>query len=386
MRTPLDLNCRSSPRFLAYIVALIVILSLSMTTAGRAAPSAKSTPATVEIGLVGKVSEDSTLPRRITSWFDRRRFRVSTRTVKQLDASRILSPEQQGIVYVWITFGTNNDARLYFATTRRSGREPTYLIRDLQLPQGLDEMGAERIAQVLYPSTVAILEGQADTQREEVERTLKTDTAANAKQDQNPPGAPIADGVSVKGQSPISTPAPSEGVAFRAIDVGLGYGVSFRSDEGIWHGPRASFELSLTQSIGVGGFVRTALPHSQGVEGITLSVWGATLGAFGGWQAPISPSLALEIFAGPGFDVVYQRPTQARNPDATLATGDSEVRPNVITGVGVVLGRAFPRFAFTFDVTFLLYGTRYELINDRSRHTSARAAELSPSLGAELRF
>ena len=93
-----------------------------------------------------------------------------------------------------------------------------------------------------------------------------------------------------------------------------------------------------------------------------------------------------EVYAGPGLDVVYHRPTEARNPDATLAQGDTEARPTAVVGVGIVIGRTFPRVAFTTDATMLLSGSDYDLIDGRSRHARAHAAVISPSMGLELRF
>ncbi len=368
------------------MLAWVVLLSSGIGRVGLAAPSTAAAPAIVDIGLVGKVSDDPTLPRRITSWFDRRNFRVSTRSLGHLEASQILTPQQRGTVYVWVTLGQTGNARIYFATTRRSGRDPVYLIRDLQLSHGLDEMGSERIAQVLHLSTVAILEGQAETRRDEVERTLKADSATNAAHPQTTLDASKAKSDQANTQLPSSqedSNAPSDP---RGIDFGVGYGIGFHADEGLWHGPRASLEYFLSRSFAVGGLIRTAIPHSQDVEGITLSVEAVSLGAIGGWHAPVTQSVWAEVYAGPGLDVVYHRPTEARNPDATLAQGDTEARPTAIVGVGIVVGRAFPRVAFTTDATLLLSGTGYDLINGRSRHARAHAAEISPSIGVELRF
>jgi hypothetical protein len=287
-----------------------------------------------------------------------------------------------GTVNVWITSGKSGNARIYFATTRRSGRDPVYLVRDLQLPHGLDELGAERIAQVLYLSTVAILEGLAETRREEVERTLKAESAADAKHDQTVGPTSNPEGVEATGQLPNS----SENSNAEGLDVGIGYGLSFRGDEGIWHGPRASLEYFLSHAFAIGGLIRTAIPHSQDVEGITLSVEAVTFGVMGCWHAPVKQSVSAEVFAGPGLDMVYHRPTEARNPDATLALGDTEARPNAIVGIGIVIGRSFPRISVTTDATMLLSGTGYDLINGRARHARAHAAEISPSMGLELRF
>ncbi len=386
MQAQLEQNCRLSRSFRAYLVAWIVLLSSCIARVGTAAPRVASTPARVEIGLVGKISEDPTLPRRITSWFDAKNFRVTTRPIAQLNASQILTPQQKGTVNVWITFGKDGNARLYFATARRSGRDPVYLVRDMQLPHGLDELGSERIAQVLHLSTVAILEGQAETRRDDVERTLEAELAADPERGQATLLASKSDGTESDNQRPNSSDNSNGDSDPGSLNVGIGYGMSFRADEGIWHGPRASLEYFLSHAFAIGGLIRTAIPHSQDVEGITLSVEAVTLGAVGCWHAPVTLGVWAEVFTGPGLDVVYHHPTQARDPDATLAQGDTEARPNAIVGVGIVIGRPFPRVSITTDATLLLSGTRYDLVNGRSRRARAHAAEISPSVGLELMF
>ncbi len=381
MRAPFEPSCILSRNRLAYLAMLVGMLVHSVASPGSAAPTSRPAVATVEVGLVGPIAEEPTLPRRITSWFDRKRFLVGTRTVRKLDASRILSPEHSGTVYVWVTLGTDNVAHLYFATTSPSRGGAVYLMRDLPLRQGLDEMGSERIAQVLHMSTVAILEGQAETRREDVERKLQTDEANRSPQ---APGGVAGHETDVR-SNPSGETSPTS-TEQRNFDIGVGYGLSFHADEGTWHGPRASFEFFVTQVFAVGALVRTAVPHSQDVDGISLSVEALSIEGLAGWHAQITAGISAVVYAGPGFDLVYHRPTQARNPDATLARGETEARPNLMAGVGVVVGQTFPRFAFMFDATALLSGTRYELVNGRSRRAMAQAAEFAPAFGIELRF
>ena len=324
------------------------------------------------------MSEDPTLPRRITSWFDRKRFRVEMSSPRQLDASRILTPKHPGTLYVWATLGKDNVAHLYFATTNPSRQRVVYLTRDLQLNNGLDEIGAERVAQVLHMSALAILEGQEETELADIERKLRAEGAN--KTSQAPADTNFA-GISAQQAS-----GGGRGATQRVFEVGIGYGMSFHADEGIWHGPRGLFELFLTQALAVGGMIRTGVPHSQDVEGITLSVEAMSVEAFASWHTQLTSRLSAVVYAGPGFDLVYHRPTLARDPDTTLAQGAAEARPNLIAGVGAIVGESFPRVAITLDAAALLSGTQYELIDGRSRRARAHAAEFAPGLGLELRF
>jgi hypothetical protein len=158
-----------SSRLIRLTVALLAHALVCVTTPSWA-QAPEPTRATVEVVLVGEVGRDPAFSRRVTSWFEPEQFRVTVRKVARLDASSILSPQRERAVHAWVLLHDPNHVRLYFACASGTQEEPAYLLRDLELESGLDEMGVENIAQVLHLSAVALLDGQAATRRDEVER------------------------------------------------------------------------------------------------------------------------------------------------------------------------------------------------------------------------
>ena len=115
--------------------------------------------------------------RRITSWFDPEQFRVTIDRAAVVDAKRVLSPDRENAIYAWVTLETGQLARLYFVTVR--GQEAAYLLRDLVLENGVDELGAERIAQVVSSSIQVLAAGRGQTRREDSRAKPVDDAAAD---------------------------------------------------------------------------------------------------------------------------------------------------------------------------------------------------------------
>jgi hypothetical protein len=300
-----------------------------------------------------------------------------------LDANRVLTPETTGTIYVWVSVGPDDLAHLYFATTPKSTQQPTYLVRDLPLSHGLDELGAERIGQILHLSTVAIVDGQAQSQRNEVERKLREE--ANGDGSSNSKSTVSATGQPSPG-SPDSPPHFQAEDPQRKFDFGVGYGIGFHGDEGVWHGPRASLEYYWLRAFGFGVVIRTAVPTSREIQGVTLSVKAVGAQTFVGWHAHLVSSVSTVVYAGPGFEIVQHKPTRATDPDLTLSPSQTETRPNLLVGLGVLLGNGTPRLALSIELAALFSPHSYELVNQRRRNISAQAAELSPTIALELRF
>ncbi len=352
--------------------------------------------------LVGSIGEDPAFTRRVTSWFDPERYRVAVRRIPRLDPSSILSPRRDGAVYVWVLLWDPHHARLYFACASGSRSEPpTYLWRDLALPAGLDEVGAENIAQVLHLSTVALLEGQAGNQREEVERALREEptAAARAEPSAEPSTGPSAEPSAKPSAEPPTSPrrAPAERSAQRGagaperaprlgVELGLGYGASLRGDEGLWHGPRVSSALQGPSGWGLRAAVESALPTRRDLGPLALEFSGALVTFTGSYRRALGRSVALEWSAGPGVEVVHYRPTRSLEPTVTAGSGDTEARPGVVAGMSGVFRPSSPRIAVNAQGLVPLERTHYDVVTGEERRVIGRAAPVVPSLGVEARF
>jgi hypothetical protein len=256
--------------------------------------------------LVGELAKDPVFAARVTSWFGPDQLELKLLKVRWLDPQRILSPDRTAAVHVWVTLSGDGDlARLYFAAaspTVEPHHPSSYFVRDLRLEAGLDEIGAEHIAEVLHSSTLAFLEGQAESARDELELTLSAEPISPST-----PAAPtraLAPRAAPHRVAATGVGAEPAGATERARPWGasVGYGVSYRGDEGTWHGPRASLELSVQRRLGLRLAFQGALPHSRDLPPVRLTFYAARALLAGTFRQPLSVKLAFEGFAGPALE------------------------------------------------------------------------------------
>jgi len=355
-----------------------LVLALSCVTASSRAEAASGADIqSVQIVLVGDLGAEPTLAQRVTSWFDAERFRVAVATVARLDSSRILSPPGDRAVHVWAVLRDPLHARLFFVSVPGGGGAPTYLWRDLELEGGLDEMGAERVAQVIHLSTLALLEGQAANRREEVQRALDTEPAARrAAAPDEPEAAP---------DEPKATPDPERGSRVHG-ELTLGYGVSLRGQEGLWQGPRAGLGVRAPRGWGLRVQGQAALPQTQPAGPVELSLTGGDVELALSVRTQLGSRIWLEGIAGPCFEVVAYRPERSLDPSVVAEGGATEVRPGVMAGVAGVLRDSAPHIAAGARGTVSLLRTHYDVVTGEGRRVVARSSPVVPSFFIELRL
>jgi hypothetical protein len=334
----------------------------------------------VEIVLVGKLGQDPVFAARVTSWFRPERFTVELRRARYLDPRQVLAPAGNADVHVWVTLSGDNLARLYFSSAAHSGRSESYFLRDLRLESGLDEIGAEHVAEVLHLSTQAFLDGQALSAREELERTLQAEPAPTREP---PPAArPVG---SVTRPVDELAPATRRPAARREWGAGVGYGVSYRADEGIWHGPRASLEALLLRRFGLRVAAAGALPQTRELEPLALRFFGASFLVAASFRHELGSRVELEWFGGPGLEVVRYEPVQPLSSDYIAARAATEARPEA--GVGLCASLiGSPRVSVMAEATVPLTRTHYDVVQGSERRVIGEASPVVPKLGFELGF
>jgi hypothetical protein len=345
-----------------------------------ALPASADVPAPVvqlEIVLLGKLGNNAILRDRITSWFEPERFRLHVRSAKQLDTAEVLAPSRDYTLSLWIQLA-GTSARLYFAAAGEPSSGARYLVRDLTLENGLDEIGAEHLAEVVHLSALALLEGELATPRQELERKLaeapKLD-AATAREE-----AAIERELSRRATPPVEARPRSQHVVF-----GVGYGVAFHSAEGVWHGPRANIGAQLGSALSLFVGFAFGMPQAHDLGPLSLHIEALALSAGARLTRRLSPALALQLSAGPGVEVVHYEP-EAGIKGVTLGNGATEARPELASGVGVLLGSGAVRFALVGELAVSLMRTRYELQTSAGPQVVARPTLLLPRAGLELKF
>jgi hypothetical protein len=390
-----------------FATGLLVLALFLFALAARAEPSGAARSNTagfaqrIEIFLVGALGRDPTLARRVTSRFHRTNFQVTASFAPKLDVDRVLEPRGNSVLQVWVVLAGETPARLYFTFTEPHERRTLYLLRDLRLEQGLDEIGAERIAEVLHLSVLALIEGQAESGREELEDTLARDASTLSERDPSPKPRSTASAVPPR---PKSLPPASEttrgdmgdrlasgrrprgGAAkTRTFHFGLGYGGSFRGDEGLWHGPRGSVHL-LGSLLGAAIFVEGAIPTTHTFDTIDVRTYGASAALLVEHPHAFTPGISAEAFLGPGIDIVHYEPRPSPDSAVTVGKDATEGRPKIIAGATLILGRAAPRVSVVCAASIAFTRTHYDVVLDGQNQVVARPWVVFPMAGAELRF
>lgn len=365
---------------LAWLVGWLLAFVASWARDVRAEPVPEA-PRSVEIVLVGQLASDPVFASRVTSWFAADKFRVSVRRARWLEPQQVLAPSGEAAVHVWVTLNDTTLARLYFSSARGSGSGASYFLRELRLENGLDEIGAEHVAEVLNLSTLAFLEGQAQSAREELEQTLRAEPAVE-------PTA-VTPAPPPRKAAPPAASAKPEGASARASgerpwSARVGYAASYRADEGTWHGPCAAFELALWHRLGLRAEVLGALPSERVLEPLELRFYGASF--------VLAPSLrhalgsgALRWFVGPALEVVRYAPTRSLAADYAAGEAATEARPALAGGVAASWGRG-PVLALVAQATVPLTRTHYDIVRADSREVIGRASPVVPTLGLEGGF
>jgi hypothetical protein len=355
----------------------VVVLVVWVSSVAEARTDGTPEAQRVEITLVGELNDDPAFPSRVSSWFDREKFELAMRTAPQLDAQRVLLPDRASIVFVWATFSSKNRVRLFFASRASAeATETLYLLRELELEHGLDEIGAERVAQVLYLSTIALLEGQEHSGREEIERGLEQ-SAPPPEPAPHPP-APRRGSPEREQNFGANPPSPAR------IEPGVGYGVSYRAEEGLWHGPRATLEVLAPSGWGGRAELTSALPHTEAFGAVELEFLAAALTLAPVWRSSGS-HFSVGGFVGPSLEWVRYTPLPDSDADVTPGEAASTFRPAASAGALLSIGRG-PRIGLVLEASVAFVRNEYKLETNTGRERVGRASWISPTAGLEVSF
>jgi hypothetical protein len=231
-------------------------------------------------------------------------------------------------VWVFVTESGLHRARLYF----RGPYGKRFLLRELTLRNGLDELGRELIAQVVETSAVALLRSEAGLSREEAQRDLSLQEGPRDALDEPEPAVP--EPAPTKNEdahrSRTAVPSPNDArrlvyvLAARGVEKWTGKDLGFASALGVetgleWHMPRALFlrarvlfEYGLGQSLdaqAVSARIRTSTVQAG------LDV-GAVLGR---------NTIALGLSGG--ADLIGMSPDRATGTSLDLAADSTSVAP-----------------------------------------------------------
>ena len=191
----------------------------------------------VDVAVAGSFPSAQIVAARVAGWFTGQGIATQTEVGPEPSATWVLASTQTLGVRIWITLSSPTTARLFFSVQERAELPPRFLVQDVELRSGVDELGIERLAQVANFSAVAAWGGSAESSRQEVEQGLGVTAATTPV---TVTAAPTAARVSKAPSGPTIFPAKPY---WRFIG-GFSYETRWRGDEGTFIGTGANAGVS----------------------------------------------------------------------------------------------------------------------------------------------
>jgi hypothetical protein len=332
------------------------------------APVVNKLPPRVTLAVVGSASKLGLLEVRLASWFRFQPTKLTVRRADAVDAHEVLSPVGEADVRVWLVPRGSDTHRLFFTVIERVGSMPRYLVRDVTLDGGFDELGVEQVAQVIYLSSAALWAGTLESSREEVELRLDREPAAPP-----PPVAPES--------APKSAPATLDNV------LGFEYTLRFAGDEGTSHGPAATLGVTLPigeQAIGARVQAGLILPDSIEKRGIALNLRGASFSLAALLSQPVFERVSAAAELGLGLDVVRYRVDAITDPTLIAARSETESRPFVRLRAGLIRNVGHVRLGIAAGTAIQLLRTHYDVIDEGRRQPWLTPWRVQPELAGSV--
>jgi hypothetical protein len=314
--------------------------------------------ARVSITLVGRASLAMELDDLLLEWFDTDQVRVDIRRQPSVDRSEILATAADPqMLRIWMAL-VGGSARLYYADP--AGER--FLVRDIPLRNGLDELGREHVVQVLVTSAEDFVSRRISSTAQEVEMSLP------------PPARPVERPVVPPPPPPASAPiAAARGCMPR---LGAAYAVTLRGPEGVGNGPgavvgvacatsRVSWVLSMS--------ARYEWPATAKGDEVTVSV--QTLAAR--WtlavETPNPRSFGVGLEIGGGVDRAAFDPSPQPGAAVSARAPGADYRPIALVAARGSLWQGQGRLTLSAGLAVPLAKTHYDIAVG-----SVRVAEVTP--------
>ena len=316
----------------------------------------------VQVTLIGTVAGALDLRDLLSEWLSREHVDLEIREAPTLPIDQVLNrASDPGLLRVWVVPLAGGPARVYFAD---AGAE-RFLVRDVPLESGLDELGRERLAQVLSSSARAFIERRVSSTRQEALSALGANGGADA---------PAVTGLPRPADPPQSSPPnPTENERHpiakprlqTELRLGGEYTTTLRGPEGTGHGPGMFVGGSLalaTMRWSLSGHLQYEWPEE--VSGSHVAVRVERVGVRGllGVE-PASAGWGWVASAGAGVDWALYRPRATDNVTTARPSGFAE-RPVLWCGAGGRYGYRELRAAVLLTVGVPLVKVHYDVVVD----------------------
>jgi hypothetical protein len=360
--------------------ALLVLAFTALTApafAQSAAPEAPPSQLAVVV-LTGEASGNTALSDVISELLLRQGVEPQVESQAQFSPDAFLdSNPRDARSYAFVSVRSRDRAKLYF----RGPHGQRFLLRELSLRDGLDELGRELIARVVETSMVALLDSREGVSQAEARAELAKDPEPAPTESGSAP-TPVASSAPEPGPEPAPVRASlSPLFALRAVGhytgpdlgprfaLGLEAGVRYSAPRWPKLGARLSFEAALPQELDADEAEATLLtfPIRAGLE--------------------LGTSFDLFFALSAGVDIVHLNPERASSSELTPNDASTELTPVGRTEIRYELALSSSlSLALVALADVPLTTTRYDVIQDGARNTLARPWAVQPGLAIGLGF
>jgi hypothetical protein len=376
-------------------------LVVASAHAQSASPSPHRAPAAAQSALVITVitteSGVPTLQERVGSWF-RDGTQVTVGVAPELLPERVFSSTPRE-VKVWVAPLSSERAMVVFSIAPQPG-SARYLLREVRLVNGFDELGLERIASVIHSAFVALREGSEGDERPRVERELVAAglLPSSSPQPAVPEPRPAAPPPETAAPREVAETPPDDRTSATpaALQPGLllaaGYATRLRGVEQLGHGPL------VTAGVQLPGFMSTldALLSAQllfrsdfAAGKFDASVQTSAFRAHLGLEPALSSRTRLQALLGAGADLAQisaqvdgASPGEAIEPRAP----GSQWRGALELTLGIWWRGRVADLGATLYSTFLLGDVHYTLAGESGQRRLVTPWPMQPGLSLQARF
>ncbi len=360
-------------------VALLVGLGLAARVACAdpwAPPNSERGTASqidVEIALVGPAAQSPALQDSIRALAESEgsapRF-VHLDPLPRRALAEAASTPTPGTVRVWVDLSQPQRALLLLSGP--TGQR--YILRELPLSHGLDEVGREQISQVIQSSTLALLRGDPGLDRASMQRALDGPTV------QRPPPVVVAPKAKAAEASPVGT---EHEPPWGRLQLGVLYALAWTGDD---FGERHALGLrlgvaqildspwSVLVTLGV-GFPQYARDPLVEVKTQTTSLYGLL-----GHTWPLGNRFGLFAALGGGLTATRATPLAAEGSNVALRDGRSHFGSNLRAELGFEYQYSVVVLSLSPWVELDLNRTSYHLTQGNQRSLVGSPGRLIPGV------
>lgn len=353
----------------------------------------------VQITLVGQAAPTQDLRSLLVEWLGSASSRVTVRRKVTLEPDEVVgASSSDNELSVWLVVVSERLARIYFV----DAREGRFLVRDVPLRNALDELGRERVAQVLATAGQAFVEHRLSSTVQQVAESFATplheatperaesrapsDSAAIGRTRPSMPSLPLRQDESTRPATPVATADASSGSGV-GMRGGAFYGVAWKGPEGLGHGPGI---LVAVGNRGAGwrwalsAKVQYQLPYRTRSERVEVRLQTTALRVGVSAEAPMSRLFAWGFEVGAGLDDVDYEGRPLPGQSLTVSRAGSDTRAVASFSTRGVLTPGHPRIALELGATVPLVDTHYDIALDGERYVEITAWRVQPGLLLEV--